>query len=396
MRVEETVGRLVDRMLADDPEATREVGRRLAAGDPHVAYELRKRAATAASSEKTEDPDSFQAELLNVADVTTSRPATTGQWIEELALRARRLGECQVVQVLGLSARRLTLIGDLTAAREALGQARAEAGDCQSCILDTLRREALLLLHLGDKAGALTKSQGAMDGYEALGGPGHDLNGDGWASSLIVRAQVRFDLDDKAGSAADLATALERFPRPSKVWEVTHQNLASTLALSGPVERSLASKDFVSLRLRMRKGVTVERAGFLWMDGQLVISIGERRYLGMDRLIASLRLYRHPKIATPGPWLGVASDYCRTLYPRREEIARFLDREVTPYSDRLIKSEVHREQLRKLYALCEARRSTPATWPALRRVIESLRTAAGDAMPCLLPPWPVSHPTAGL
>jgi hypothetical protein len=396
MRVEETVGRLIDRMLADDPEATREVGRRLAAGDPHVAYELRKRAATAASGETTDDPDSFQVELLMVKDLTTSGPGTTGQWIEDLEVRARRLGRCQVVQVLGLSARRLTLIGDLAAARETLGRARAEAGDCQACILDTLRREALLLLHLGDKAGALTKSQGAMDGYEALGGPGHDLNGDGWASSLIARAQIRFELGDRAGAAADFAIALEHFPRPSKIWRVTHQNLSHTLTLSGPVERSLASKDLVSLRLRMRKGVTVERAGFLWMDGQLVISIGERRYLGMDRLIASLRLYRHPKIATPGPWLGVASDYSRALYPQREKIARFLEREVTPYSDRLIKSDVHREQLRKLYALCEARRSTPATWPALRRVIESLRAAAGDAMPCLLPPWPVSHPTAGL
>jgi len=115
-------------------------------------------------------------------------------------------------------------------------------------------------------------SQRAMDGYDALGGPGHDLDGDGWASSLIVRADARFHLGDKAGSAADFATALGR-----------------------------------------------------------------------------------------------------------------LEKEMVPHADRLIKADIHREQLDELCALASNYRSRASR---LRRAIETLREAGGAAMPCLLPPWP--------
>lgn len=289
MRVQE----LVERMLAGDPGATLELRRRFSAGDGEVTREVGRRLAAgdtelgkrlmAPEEPDVEDPDTFQADLLKAKDLTTSKPGTTGPLLEKLEVRARRLGVCQTVQVLGLKARRLTLVSDLVGAREAMSRARSEAGDCRACDLDILRREALLLLHLGEKDEAFRKSQGAMDGYEAFAAPGHDLNGNGWASSLIARAQIRFELGDKAGSAADFGTALSHFPRASKVWRVTHQNFATTLALMGPVAQRQISNDLVSLRLSMRKGVSVERAAFLWLDGQLFLAIGERRYRGLAR-----------------------------------------------------------------------------------------------------------------
>lgn len=392
------VEELVRRMLAGDRAAVHEAGKRLTAGDRDFAVELGRGLTSAAEAEvetvrqaaaDSEDPVKFQADLVAVRDLNTSNPGSTAAHIEELEFRARRLGTCQTVQVLGLNARRLTLVDDLVGARVALEQAVAESGSCRACELNTLRREALLLMHLEDHEGALRMSQRAMDGYDALGGPGHDLDGDGWASSLIVRADARFHLGDKAGSAADFATALGRFPRSSKTWRVTHQNFASTLALTGPAGQRQVSRSLTSLRLSMRRGVTVERASFLWLDGQIVVVVGDdrrsRRDRGLDRLRTSLRLYGHPTIATPGPWLGVGSDYTRVLFPDRKAIEKFLEKEMVPHADRLIKADIHREQLDELCALASNYRSRASR---LRRAIETLREAGGAAMPCLLPPWP--------
>lgn len=389
---------LVERTLGGDPEARRDVREGLAAGDADITREVGRRLAegdsdlgkqlmAAEEDPVLEGPAAFQAALLDAKDRTTSRPGTTGRLLEELEARARRLGACQTVQVLGLDARRRTLVGDLLGAREALAQARNEMSDCRACDLDTMRREALLLLYLGKEEEALRLSQRAMDGYEAFGSPGHDLNGNGWASSLIVRAEIRCELEDYAGSAADCATALKHFPRASKVWQVTHQNMAATLALTGPAGRRDVSAELVSLRLTMRKGVSVERAAFLWLDGQLVVAIGDRRYRGLERLQTSLRLYGHPRIATPRSWLGVASDYARALFPESEAIARWLEREVAPHARRLIKDARDFEQLKDLYALAKRRHRSLSMFGELRRGIESLRECAGTAMPCLLPPW---------
>ncbi|HEX9732371.1 MAG TPA: hypothetical protein VGG06_10330 [Thermoanaerobaculia bacterium] len=383
------VQELVERMKAGDPAATREVGRRLAEGDNDVALELRRRmAAFVGGDEPPEDPDVFQADLRAVNDRNTSNPGTTGSEIDELEVRARRLGTCPTAQVLSLRVRHLTLTGDLERACRELESARTAATRCRACQLETLRCEALLLLHQGDCDGALRISQQAMDGYESLGA-GHDLNGNGWASSLIARAQIRFELGDRVGAAADFATALQHFRRGSKVWQVTHQNLAHTLALAGPAEKLRASRELTSLRLSMRRGVTVERAGFLWLDGQLIIAAGDgrrsRRERGLDRLYTSLRLYSHPTIATPGPWLGVGSDCTRVLFPDRKAIEKFLEKEMIPHAGRLIKADIHRRQLDELCALAGDYRTEASS---LRCSIETLREAAGASMPCLLPPWP--------
>lgn len=391
---------LVERMLEGDSEATRQVREGFAGGDAEITREIGRRLAEGDSElgkrlmapeedpePEPEGPDAFQAALLDAKDQTTSRPATTGRLLEELEARARQLGTCQTVQVLGLSAMRLSLVGDLGGARGALRRAKIESSGCPACDLDRMRREALLLLHLGQIEAALEMSQRAMDGYEVFGSPGHDLNSNGWASSLIVRAQVRCEMGDYAGSAADCATALRHFRRGTKVWQVTHQNMAATLALAGPVERRQVNEDLVALRLSMRRGVSVERAAFLWLDGQLVVAIGGRRYRGMERLQMSLHLYGHPSIALPRSWLGVASDYARVLFPDREAIGLWMERDLAPHARRLIQDDRHLRQLKELYELAQERHRSLGMFGKLRRAIESLRESTGTAMPCLLPPW---------
>jgi len=388
---------LVERMRAGDEEAAQEVRQRLAARDVEVGRIVGERLAAGDTDLGrmlvVPDPDeeSFDDELLRVAEATTSKPATTGPQLQRLLLRARRLGPCQVTRVHCIGAQRLMLLGRLSQARSLLDRAGSGRRACQACDLELVRNEAFLHLYEGRPDEGLQRSQRAIDGYGALGHPGHDLNGHGWASSMIARAEIRYQMGDRLGAAADFSTALEHFRPGSKVWRVTQYNLATTLAQCESAEKALAFPLLTPLRLSMRRGgETVDRAAFLWLDGQLVIAAKPRRKSeGFDRLEESLRIYRHPTIGMPREWLGVASDYARAKFPDRDAIAAFLERHIQPHKAFVTESQ-HLQRLAEIEDLCAGQRLAPAS--RLCAAIERLRGVAHAAIPCLLPPWPEELP----
>jgi len=386
------------RAAADgDREAVRKLAELAAQGNQEALDALANGFEKPAEDEH-EDPERFLADLRLAKSAATSTPAAAEGRLKALAVRARRLGTCEQVHVLGLDAVRLMFTGALDEAGHRLSQAQALERQCRqgaACALLNRRRASLLALSRGDFDLALREAQAALTGYEALGSPGHDLNGDGLASALTARAESRFHLADYAGSAGDFAAALERFSPSAKVWSVTQQNLARALVHTGGAGRRAVaeSEQFAALRLSMRRGNSIERAAFLWLDGQLWLDQDKRRDRGFKRLRRAMVIYAHPLISAPDPFLNVASDIAQAMiscrrYPDRGEIAAFLELEVGPIAKRIITDDLHHERLQELFKRCKARPGL-SVWVDLRLAIESLRSAAERSIPCLLgwPPW---------
>jgi len=319
--------------------------KRAAAGDPDADRRIRSWLANLSNKEaryldelrqgkeeaEAKDPKArFRADLLEVKTAIDSTPALTGKALEELEKRARNLGTCETVQVLGLRSYRHRLLGEVGAAQGALDEAWALAPKCRDagddlnpCEIELSRRQGKLDAALGRLKEGLAKVETALDGYRRLGSPGHSIDGDGVAISIYARAEIRFELGDRAGALADLSACLDRLPVTSAVWSRAQQDLASMLAHTDREGQKRAWDLLHNQRLVLRsRRDTVEWAAFLWTDGQLAIVLGKQR--GLDRLQGSLRCFE--KLGMPYHYVGVAHDICVHYFPRADKIKAFLDR----------------------------------------------------------------------
>ncbi len=332
----------------------------------------------------------FWQELADLQTAIDSAPAQTAQALSEIESRARDLGTCETLMVFGLRAYRHRQLGELAAAEEILTAAAELVPSCRSakpggpnpCFLELHWRRGMLDMSLGRLQEGLAKVQTSLDGYHELDDPGHNLDGDGVAGMTLARAEIRYDLEDYEGAAADFSFCLDRFPPESEVWKNTQQNLAWSLANTGREGRERAFALLERQRLVLRKrGVTVPRASFLWLDGQLAIFLGKQR--GLKKLRDALDCFA--ELAMPYHYWGVALDVARAHYPRRDKIETFLA-EVEPVFRALVRDERHAKLFDELKALCEGC-PEPTTLPTLdhllRRVRETLTTEA-SLPPCLL------------
>jgi len=308
--------------------------------------------------------------------------------------RARRLGSCETAQVIALRGYRRRLLGSLDAAEELLKQALDLAPRCRfaadsvpnPCELDLNRRLAILEAAQGRPADGFRRAQRVLDGYEVLGNPGHDLNGDGIASSLYARGEIRYELGDFDGCAADFSTCLDRYPISSKVWLRVQQDLATALLETGPVgrDRAFRIQNRVRFRMRSRSG-TAEYAFFWWTDGQLTIALGKQR--GIDKLEKALGAFL--KQGMRHHYAGVAHDIVRAMFPDQERIRRFL-RRIEPVASTLC-DERQMRLLQKILDLAKTcpRPDTPLDilLSRLDNALRQLREIAGSQVslpPCLI------------
>ena len=336
----------------------------------------------------------FWEDLGELVTAIDSKPAPADKALSEMEDRARKLGTCETVMVLCLKAYRHRLLGELVAAEEQLTAAGELAPHCRSakpgrpnpCHLEILWRWGMLDTSLGLLEDGLAKVQDTLDGYEELHGPGHNLDRDGVAAMTLARAEVRYDLKDYAGSAADLAFCLGRFPVECKVWQRIEQNLAMVLASTGPEgrERAFELLKKPALVFRKRK-MTVEKASCYWTDGQLKIALGKQR--GIDRLKDSLDGFRQLKM--PHNFWCIALDIARAYFPRRHEIEKFL-RKIEPVFFELVRDERHVKLFDELKKLCEGT-PRPDTHSTLDRFLSRVRALVAEE--ACLPPSLLEPPT---
>lgn len=155
------------------------------------------------------------------------------------------------------------LLDELAAAEEVLTRASALVPACRSaspgrpnpCYLEVHWRWGMLDMSLGRRREGLEKVETSLGGYQDLGGPGHNLNGDGVTSMRRARARILFALKEYDAAAADYSACLERSPMGSQLWLDTYQNVATALANAGPEGRERAWKLLGKQRLSFRTTV---------------------------------------------------------------------------------------------------------------------------------------------
>lgn len=376
--------------------------KKAASGDPDAVRKLRSWLADLSGDEvqrldellkrpaKGEDAR-FWADLIELKDAINSNPAPSRATLEALEERARKLGSCELVQVAGLRSYRHRLLGELDAAQQALHDAWLLAPNCRDahedpnlnpCVLDLYRRQGKLDGAFGRLEEGLIKVEAAIDGYRRFGGTGHDLDGDGVASSVYARAEIRFELGDFTAAAADFCNCLDLFPNAGKVWSRVQQDLAAALSHTDREGRKRAYALLRGQRLSMRsRGHCVEKGAFLWINGQLAFSLGERNAL--KKLCDALDCFA--SLGMPHHYIGVAHDIARSKFPRGDLIKAFLD-QIKPTATRLISDRRHTELFNEIYDLV-SRCPTPSTGShldmALRRLRDLVSTEA-SLPPCLL------------
>jgi len=292
-----------------------------------------------------------------------------------------------------LRAYRSRSLGDLGGAEELLAAAYDLAPQCRlasssalhlnPCLLDLDRRSATLEAARGRPENGLRLAQSALDGYEALGNPGHDLNGSGVASAHFTRAEIRYELRDFGGAAADFATCVDTFPRKSKVWQRAHHNLALALSQTGELGRRQAYGLMRHQRLATRtKAASYDRAAFWWLKGQLTICYGNRTH-GLAKLRDALDDFA--ALGLPDPFTALARDIAWIHYPRVEKIREFLA-EIWPVAKSLIRDRRQKELFNEIVALTGRQLcSNPLTrMERLYRALVRVRELVACDIPCLV------------
>jgi tetratricopeptide (TPR) repeat protein len=342
----------------------------------------------------SEDRQAFWSELRSVKEDLNREPAKVG-CLDDLRARAREWGTCEAVQADGLEAYRLRLLEHLEAARELLEQAWRLGGACaleregvNPCRLDVGRRLAVALTALGQYPKALATVEESLGGYQRLGGPGHDLDGDGIANCLSVRAQIRSFMGDPAGAAGDFAVCLDRRPTGSNLFDQTRRDLAWALFETGDEGKEDAYKYLQKHRLAYRRReLTPDRAQFDWLDGELEFSrkgrVGRnRRKRGEKKMMRAIEGFAEAGL--PAEFEAAASDLLKALRHDRTALLEHLET-LHPMAMRLIKSP---EQLRRFQLILNECQGTPSpsTWSRIERAIGELREAAGGTHlpPCLI------------
>jgi tetratricopeptide (TPR) repeat protein len=342
----------------------------------------------------SEDRQAFWSELRSVVEDLDRKPAKVG-CLDDLRARAREFGTCEAVQATGLEAYRLRRLGRNEAARGLLEQAWRLGASCpldreglNPCRLDVGWRLAVVLTALGLYPKALATVEESLEGYRRLGGPGHDLDGDGIAKCLSVRAKIRSFMGDHAGAAGDFAACLERLPTGSSFFDQTQRDLAWALFQTGDEGKEDAYKYLQKHRLAYRRReLTPDRAQFDWLDGQLEFSrkgrVGRnRRKRGEKKMMRAIEGFAEAGL--PAEFEAAASDLLRALRHDRTALLEHLET-LHPMAMRLIKSP---EQLRRFQLILNECQGTPSpsTWSRIERAIGELREAAGGTHlpPCLI------------
>lgn len=347
-----------------------------------------------AARAEAEDRQAFWSELRSIMEDLDRKPAKVG-CLAGLRARARELGTCETVQADGLEAYRLRRLGHLEAARDLLEQAWRLGGSCpleregvNPCLLDVGRRLAVVLTALGLYPKALATVEESLGGYERLGDPGHDLDGDGIANCLSVRGKIQGFMGDPAGAARDFAACLERLPTGSNVFEQTRRDLAVALSHTGDEGKEEAYKYLQKHRLvYRRRPLTPDRAQFDWLDGQLEFSrkgrVGRnRRRRGEKKMTRALKGFAEAGL--PDEFEAAASDLLKALRHDRTVLLKHLAA-IHPVALKLIKSPEHLRRFQLILNECQGTPS-PSTWGRLERAINELRMVAGgtNLLPCLI------------
>jgi len=282
-----------------------------------------------------EEREAFWGDLRRAAVLIHSNPTSGLAELAELRDRAWRFGSCERVQVLGVDAYRCRSLGRLDEAEALLERARDLAlccrlrrDDVNPCLLDVDRRISLLLTAQNRHEKALAKAQSTLDGYRRLGGPGHDLHGQGLAQALVARAPIRSFMGDPAAASADFAQALALVPPELEdLHESILYNLARALFETGTAGKKEADKLLTRLRRSFsQRPLAVPRARFDWLDSMLCWEVRRvNRHRAREKLHETQEAFHSP-LGMPDEFVAATGDLLLLYFPDRREMRKVLEK----------------------------------------------------------------------
>jgi len=309
--------------------------RQLIKDDDEIWNEALETLDSAVGEPDDKEREAFWADLRKVASIVYSNPADGEARLADLRESVWRFGSCERVQVFGIDAARCRALGKLADAESLLDQARELAVSCRlqhddanPCLLDVDRRHSILLTTQGRLEEALTKADSTLDGYRLLGGPGHDLHGQGLASALFARAFARFHMGDAAGASAEFAECLAMVPPDVEdLHESIRHNLAWSLLKTDAAGKKQADKLLPKVRRSFsHRPMTVQRAHFDWLDSMLGWEVRRRnRHRARNKLHETQEAFFSP-LRTPDQFVAATGDLLLVYFPDRDEMRKVLEK----------------------------------------------------------------------
>lgn len=197
----------------------------------------------------------------------------------------RVAARCNLVQAMGIAAAAYRAMGKLGKASRILDRAWELAGDCEECEADLERRDSYLLCSKGRFDEALDSANSALGKYKKLGGPGHDLAGDGVADTLIARGVVSYYSGNVHKSLEDIRLVLDLVPKPGSppdLYGVALYLLAAYLQGVGGRQKLQEAKEAIRRGLHSLESMGYDQSIFTakshWVYGMLEAELGNREY----------------------------------------------------------------------------------------------------------------------
>jgi len=325
---------LIRRARRGDRDAAWEL-RQLIRDDDEIWNEVLETLDSAVGEPDDKEREAFWADLREADSIVYSNPADGEAFLADLRERMWRFGSCERVQVLGIDAARCRALGKHADAETLLDQARELAVTCRlqhedakPCLLDVDRRHSILLTTQGRHEDALAEAQSTLDGYRKLGGPGHDLHGQGMAKALFARAFVRFHMGAAAGASADFAECLAMVPPDvDDLHESIRHNLAWSLFRTDAAGKKEADKLLSKVRRSFsHRPMSVPRAHFDWLDSMLTWEVRRRnRHRARNKLHETQEAFFSP-LRTPDQFVAATSDLLLVYFPDRDEMRKVLEK----------------------------------------------------------------------
>lgn len=335
----------------------------------------------------TPTPEEFKAVLQHCLAEVDSNPEQ-GEALAQAILRPAP-DRCLTTQAWGLVAQGQRAQGKAPRALVTIHQVHQVLGDlCTKCDADLDRREAYILRDLRLFSRALSVANDAIAKYRGLEGPGHDLHGNGLASTYVARATIYDESGHPEKAVEDASRALSLIcPKTSpKLYRVAIFNLATYLYETGERSDLELADEYVSKARKLFKGVqkpSQERAKLGWLTCMIRYRLGKTR---PARLLKILRRCQRDFITVnmPQETLAVAADSARIAYPNLAEMRDAiigLQEDLNSFRMNIPK------ELRPTAARFKGI-VTSQTWipqDDLQTIIKDLRNACGPKMlPCLV------------
>ena len=318
---------------------------------------------------------------------------------------------CRQAQALAIRAQCERVMGQHAEAQAHLALAFDTGELCAACPPDLYRRRACAWAAVHEHGRAVEDASEAIRRYEKLGHAGHDLHGNGLATSYFVRGAVLFHSGSYREASNDMGQALALIDGvvSPRLLVPALQNYAACLRKLGAPEDLLRAEKYIRQARRHFRGSTKpsqHRAKLAWTAAMIREEIRKLRPRPPNvRIVRPARIRQLlerarrdlVELGYQDDAAAITADLARIAFPdvdRIPAIIAALDTDLERHGRKLPKKiGAKLERLRRAVAtggLWDGDSDdVAAAFKETRKAIKALRGACGDTIACLISWQPV-------